>query len=130
MGAGIAPGVRGGSLPETAMAYVHVHIEADEDTDIDDVVELGTISPEEACEVRKELDRFREDALYVDRHRDEFLGSYAHRWVAVYQQQVVAVAEELDELFRQIDGKGVPRRRVYVEYVCDDDDEDCVIFFP
>ena len=112
------------------MAYVHVHLGSDEDAELDDVVELEPIGPEEARTIQDELGSFRDDALYFDRRRGEFLGSYPHQWVAVYQQQVVAVAGELDELFRQIDERGVPRGRVYVEYVCDDDDEDCVIFFP
>ncbi len=109
--------------------HIHVHLGCDEDAESEDVVELGPISPEEAIEIRRELDCFREDALYFDAHRDELLVRYPNQWVAVYQQQVAAVAGELDELFREIDAKGVPRRRVFVEYVCDDD-EDFVILLP
>lgn len=109
--------------------HIHVHLGSDDGTEIDDVVELAPISPEEAFEIRQELDCFREDVLYFDAHREELLAKYPHQWVAVYQQQLIAVAGELDELFRQIDANGVPRGRVFVEYVCDDD-EDLVIVLP
>ena len=109
--------------------HLHVHLGADADTGIADVVELDRIGPEETREIRKELDCFRNDALYFNTHRDEFLARYPEQWVAVYREQVVAVAGELSELFHQIDANGAPRGRVYIEYACDDD-EDRVLFLP
>ena len=46
-------------------------------------------------EVEQDTEQFREDALYLDEHREELLGRYPEKWVAVYNRQVVAAAKDL-----------------------------------
>lgn len=63
--------------------------------------------------VQQELDRFRDDALYFDHHREELLAQYPDRWVAIYDQQVVGAAKDLKRLIKQVQRKGLSPGQVY-----------------
>lgn len=68
-------------------------------------------------QVRQELERFHADADYFDRHRQELLQRYPERWVAVYNQEVVASAKDIKRLVRQLERKGIQPGRTYREYL-------------
>ena len=87
----------------------------------DEVVELEPLSPEEALELWRELERFRDEARYFDAHRQELLGTYPDQWVAVYGKRVVAAAAEHRVLLDQLEVQGIPAGRAYREYLSDDD---------
>jgi len=65
--------------------------------------------------VQQELDRLRQDALYLDQHRDELLQRYPDRWVAVYHREVVGTARNLQRLVLQLKRKGIPPTEVYCQ---------------
>lgn len=92
-----------------------------DETEIDEVVELEPLTPEEALELRRELDRFRDDALYFDAHREQLHAAYPEQWVAIYEKHVVAAAAEHCALLTQLDARGILAGRAYREYVTDDD---------
>jgi hypothetical protein len=48
-------------------------------------------------QAQQELDRFRQDMLFLDGHRDELLRRYPERWVAVYNGEVVGAAKDLSD---------------------------------
>lgn len=68
-------------------------------------------------QVQQELERFTADMLYFDQHRHELLRQYPDKWVAIYQNQVVATAKTLPRLVKQLERKGIPKGRAFVEYV-------------
>ena len=72
--------------------------------------------------VQKELERYRDDALFFDRHRQELLRQHPDRWVAIYNQQVVGAATDIKRLIRQLDRKGIPPAQVYREYLTEKED--------
>jgi hypothetical protein len=72
-------------------------------------------SPEEL--VQQELEQYRSDAHYFDEHRAELLAQYPERWVAIYNQHVVAVAKDAKRLKSQLERKGIKPSRVYREYL-------------
>lgn len=109
--------------------HVHIHYECDEDDGLGDAVVVGELNPPESRTLHRDLSHARQDALFFDAHRDELLAKYAEHWVAVYGKRVVAVAEQLHDLFSRIDANGVPREHVHIEYVTDEDD-DLVICWP
>ncbi|MBI3327239.1 MAG: hypothetical protein HYZ81_11130 [Nitrospinae bacterium] len=67
--------------------------------------------------VQEELERYREDALYFEQHRQEWLQRYPERWIAVYNQAVVATARRLPQLLERIEKQGLPRAQVFIEHV-------------
>jgi hypothetical protein len=62
---------------------------------------------------QRELERFRDDALYVDEHRDELLQRYPESWVAVLHRQVVADDRDPKRLLKKLEKKGIAPGRVY-----------------
>lgn len=68
-------------------------------------------------ERQKELQRFQRDIDYYRTHQEELLQQYPDQWVAIFNEQVVGAATDLDQLLGEIKGKGVPIGRSLVEYV-------------
>ncbi len=64
-----------------------------------------------------ELERFRDDAIYLDEHREELMKKYPERWVAVYNKQVVADAKDHKKLIEKLKDKGISPGRVYRAYL-------------
>lgn len=67
--------------------------------------------------VQQELEQYRNDAEYLEAHREELLEQYPERWVAIYNQQVVGVAKDAKGLKKQLERKGIPPGRVFREYL-------------
>jgi hypothetical protein len=78
-------------------------------------------------QAQQELDRFTADMIYVEQHREELLRQYADRWIAVYNEQVVAAAKDLKRLIRSLERKGLSPGHVYREYLTEN--EDLLILF-
>ena len=72
-------------------------------------------------QVEQELDRFQDDMVYFDRHRQEILKQYPEKWVAIYNHKVVGVAKALPRLIAQLERKGV-RGKAFVDYVTEHED--------
>lgn len=68
-------------------------------------------------QAQQELERYRNDALYFEGHRQTLLRQHPERWIAVYDQRVVGIAKRLPQLIKQLDKLGLPRRRVFIEHV-------------
>ncbi|MCX6022465.1 MAG: DUF5678 domain-containing protein [Chloroflexi bacterium] len=69
-----------------------------------------------------DLERFRDDALYLDKHRQELLDQYPERWVAVYEHQIVAVAKDMQKLVEKVKQKGLSPGHVYRAFLSAKDD--------
>ncbi len=54
--------------------------------------------------------------LYFDEHRHELVQRYPDRWVAIYDKQVVGAAKALPRLISQLERKGIPRGRAFVDF--------------
>ena len=73
-------------------------------------------------QAQQELERFTQDMLYFDQHRQELLQQYPERWVAIYNQQVVGAAKDLKRLIKQLERKGIPPSQVFREYLTEEAD--------
>jgi hypothetical protein len=74
------------------------------------------------AEIEEDLERFNADMLYFDRHRQELLEKYPEHWVAIYKQQVAGASKDQKRLIRQLDRKGIPPARAFVDYLTDRDE--------
>ena len=72
--------------------------------------------------VQEELERFRDDALYVDQHREELIQQFPERWVAVYHHQVVADDRDPGELIKKLRKKGIDPGQAYRAHLSNKDD--------
>jgi len=71
--------------------------------------------------IAEDLARYRDDTLYFDAHRDEFVATYPDQWVAIYNKQLVAAAHDLPELLQKLHDRGIPRGRAFKEFVATED---------
>jgi len=66
-------------------------------------------------EKQAELRRFRKDAEYYEAHRAELLQQYPEQWVAIFNQQVVAADQDFDRVLDEVEGRGLPVGRVFIQ---------------
>jgi hypothetical protein len=92
-----------------------------DDVELDEVVEVAPLSPEEALEAQRDHERFRTDALYFDAHREDMLNRFPEHWVAIYYEKLVGVAKGYRDLLIQLTSSGVPVGAAYIQYAADDD---------
>jgi Family of unknown function (DUF5678) len=64
-----------------------------------------------------EHERYRADALFFEEQREELLQQHPEHWIAVYDRRIVGTARELLQLLEQLDRQGLPRGRVFVEFL-------------
>ena len=70
-------------------------------------------------DTRETIDRFTADGDWLQEHREELLREHPDRWVAVYNQQVVAVAKDIQGLIRQLKRKGIAPWHAYRAYLAE-----------
>ena len=68
-------------------------------------------------EVQAEMEQFERDIAYYQAQRETLLQQYPETWVAIYNQQVVGAAKDLKRLIHQLEKRGIPKCRPFVEYV-------------
>jgi hypothetical protein len=68
-------------------------------------------------QVREELSRFSKDVNLLALRRRELIKQYPNKWVAFYSGEVISIAENLNDLLRGIDKKGLPRDTVVVQHL-------------
>ena len=63
------------------------------------------------------LKQFKKEVEYYHAHRDELLEQHPERWVAIFEQQVVAVAAEPERLLATLRQRQIPPERALVEHL-------------
>lgn len=64
-----------------------------------------------------DLAEFRQLRIRMSEEHTALIEQYPDRWVAVGLDGLLAVGDSEDEVFEKIDGKGIPRSDVVVEYL-------------
>ena len=67
--------------------------------------------------VRTALREAERERRYWDEHRDEFRRQYGDRFVAVWQDEVVATAPNLRQLREQLRESGLDSRHVWMRFI-------------
>jgi hypothetical protein len=72
--------------------------------------------------LEKEIERFRKDGEYLEEHRKELLEQYPEQWVAIFNGEVVAAAEDHEELLDQLEANRIPVGQARREYLTRSED--------
>lgn len=67
--------------------------------------------------IDQELSQFRETSRLLSPQAPRMIEQYPDKWVALYDQEVQAVGDSMDEVLAQIDRKELPRHRVIVRFI-------------
>lgn len=66
---------------------------------------------------KKDINQFKRDTLFVEKHRDELVSKHPNKWIAVYKRQVQGVDSDLTNLLKILDQKSLPRGQTVVEFL-------------
>ena len=69
-----------------------------------------------------ELERFTHDVAYYEAQYQDLLARYPEQWIAIYNQAVVGVAENFDDLLAALRQRGVPPEHALVEHLSRNED--------
>ncbi len=68
-------------------------------------------------DIQIELTRFKKDTAYYVAHQEELLDQYPERWVAIYNERVVGSSPDAEQLFEDLEKKGVPIERALFKHL-------------
>jgi hypothetical protein len=54
------------------------------------------------------LNQFDKDNLYIDYNFNELCKTHEGLWIAVYREQVIDIAPDIETLLNRVDQKGIP----------------------
>jgi hypothetical protein len=66
-------------------------------------------------DIQANLARFHNDVMYFEKHYDELLERYSDQWVAVFNERVVGVDDDLERLIDRLREEDVPPERAYID---------------
>jgi hypothetical protein len=78
------------------------------------------VDPDElpdADQALQEHIQFRRDVRYLAATYDDLLASYSGKWVGIYREQLVAIADTAEELIAALDAAGVSRAEAIIEHL-------------
>ena len=64
-----------------------------------------------------DIERFHRDVLYYAAHQEELREQFAEQWVAIYNEQIVSVHPDFEQLLDAVEAKGAPLGSVYTHWV-------------
>ncbi len=67
--------------------------------------------------ISRELREFSNRVQVFECKRAELTAQYPNKWIAMYNEDIVAVADSLQDLLSRMDDRGVPRKEAIVEYM-------------
>jgi len=70
-------------------------------------------------ELVKEFDELEIDSRFISNNGSEFSHKYARKFVAIKDQQVIAMGDNFENVLDDIKKKGIDPSRVLIEYIPD-----------
>ncbi|MDI6892840.1 MAG: DUF5678 domain-containing protein [Actinomycetota bacterium] len=52
---------------------------------------------------KRDINQFKRDTLFLEKHRKELVSKHPNRWIAVYKRRVQAVGSDLENLLKTLD---------------------------
>ena len=68
-------------------------------------------------ELIQEFNELEADSSFISKKMAEFSQKYAKKFVAVKDQQVIAIGDDFENVLNEIKEKGIDPSRVLIEYI-------------
>ncbi len=68
-------------------------------------------------EAQTQLEEFRRDIKWYHTHYPELRERYPDHWVAVYNEEVVAAALDMDAMYAELKRRHTPINKAYIKYL-------------
>lgn len=69
----------------------------------------------------KEMKEFEEDRIFLEEHKSNLRKKFPNKWVAIYNKQLVAVADDLESLIDELKNKNISPSKAVVEFLPTDE---------
>ena len=66
------------------------------------------------------LTQSRKDVDFLNAHRSDWVSEHPDKWVAVFEEQIVGLADTFEGVIQAAEAKGAPRARVVIEFLAKD----------
>ena len=63
------------------------------------------------------LKRARRNHLWLSKHLDQIVKQYRGKWIAIHNQQIIASATTIEELYSKLEQQQIPLKEVLIEYI-------------
>lgn len=70
-----------------------------------------------AAKEREAYERLQKDLEFLSSSRERLIKKYAEQWVAIFDLAVVAHADKIEELLKQLHDRGIPPDQVIVDFL-------------
>ena len=60
------------------------------------------------------------DINFLNARRTDWVAEHPDRWVAVFEEKIVGLADTFDEVVKTAEANGAPRARVVIEFLAKD----------
>lgn len=79
--------------------------------------QFPAISPEEAAKMMEELGRYSKNVDFLETSLPQLLEDHPKHWVAVSRQEIVALTPSFEDLFKELDEKGIDRKSTAIRFL-------------
>ena len=69
--------------------------------------------------ILKSMAQHGKNRNFLQEHRREWMGLYPKKWTAVFKEELVEVAETLEELIEKLQGKQIPSNETVIDFLDD-----------
>ena len=67
--------------------------------------------------VMRLLEQGDKDNAFLESHQQEWKEQYPDKWIAVYQEELVAIAATTADLYRKLEERNIPRNETKVRFL-------------
>jgi hypothetical protein len=68
-----------------------------------------------------ELQSMNKDSMFFRQNYEELLSQHPEQWVGIFNQEVVGVSADMDELLQELKRRGIPLDQVLFEYMTEEE---------
>jgi len=67
--------------------------------------------------VMLQLEQGEKDNIFLESHQQEWKKQYPDKWIAVYKEELVAIAATTADLYRELEERDIPRNHTKVHFL-------------
>ena len=79
--------------------------------------QIPSMTQEEAERIADEIIKYRANVDFIETSLPQLLEAHPKHWVAVSGQEIVALTSSFEELFRELDEKGIDRTSTAIRFL-------------
>ena len=83
--------------------------------------ECSTLLKYDESEVSKLLSDFKKNSICLNKNKIKLRGKYKDMYIAIKEGEIIGANENVDELYNEIEYKGIDLNKVLIEFIPSDE---------